>query len=70
MSEQDVVYLSSLPQHGVVPRVKKSQFDSARNVNGKFLICVKYLKAVHITTHWISLELRYIGLIFFVRHML
>jgi hypothetical protein len=44
MTEHDIVYLSSLPRHRVVPPVEQSQFThSVRDVNGKFLICFQYL---------------------------
>jgi hypothetical protein len=39
MTEQDIVYLSSLPEHAVVPRAERSQFiHSVKNVNGMFII--------------------------------
>jgi len=39
MTERDIVYLSSLPDHAVVPRVEHSQFiHSVKNVNGTFII--------------------------------
>jgi len=37
MTERDIVYLSSLPEHAVVPRVEQSQFiHSVKNVNDKY----------------------------------
>ena len=39
MTERDIVYLSSLPEHAVVPRVQQSQFiHGVKNVNGMFII--------------------------------
>jgi hypothetical protein len=39
MTEHDIVYLSSLPEHAVVPRVEQSQFiHSAKNVHGMLVI--------------------------------
>jgi hypothetical protein len=39
LTERDIVYLSSLPEHGVVPRVEQSQFiHSVKNVKGMFII--------------------------------
>jgi len=39
MTERDIVYLSSLPEQAVVPRVEQSQFiHSVKNVNGMFII--------------------------------
>ena len=39
MTERDIVYLSSLPDHAVVPRAEQSQFiHGVKNVNGTFII--------------------------------
>ena len=39
MTERDIVYLSSLPEHEVVPRAEQSQFiRGVKNANGTFII--------------------------------
>jgi hypothetical protein len=39
MTEQDIVYLASLPEHAVVRRVEQSQFiHGVKNVHGTFVI--------------------------------
>jgi hypothetical protein len=39
MTERDIVYLSSLPDHAVVPRAEQPQFiHGVKNVNGTFII--------------------------------
>lgn len=38
MTERDIVYLSSLPEHTVVPRAEQSQFiHGVKNVSGMFI---------------------------------